>query len=138
MNEGSANSTNPTNAGPPLFLELFAGKASFSRAMIQSGCEVISVDHKVGHPFAPILTLDPTTESGKQILLRALQHPRLFAVHFGLLCGTASRARERPVPAELQAKGVPSPPQLRSAEHQLGLKGLSTLNQQKVDSANAL
>lgn len=106
--------------------------------MIQSGFEVISVDHKVGHPFAPIVSLDLTTESGKQILFRVLQHPRLMAIHMGLPCGTASRARERPIPQELRERGVPNPPQLRSAEHPLGLPGLSTLNQKKVDSANSL
>ena len=67
-----------------------------------------------------------------------LQHPRLFSVHFGLPCGTASRARERPVSEELRAQGVPSPLQLRSADYLLGLPGLSILNQQKADSANAL
>ena len=99
--------------GPPIFLELFAGRASFSRAMIQSGFEVVSVDHKVGHPFAPIVSLDLTTESGKQILFRVLHHPRLFAIHFGLPCGTSSRAKEKPIPEELRAQGVPNPPQLR-------------------------
>ena len=124
--------------GPPIFLELFAGRASFSRAMIQSGFEVVSVDHKVGHPFAPIVSLDLTTESGRQILQKLLHHPRLFAIHLGLPCGTASRAREKPIPEELRAKGVPSPPQLRSAEFPLGMPGLSPLNQAKVDSANML
>ena len=106
--------------------------------MIQSGFEVISVDHKVGHPFAPIVSLDLTTDTGRQILFRLLQHPRLFAIHMGLPCGTASRAREKPIPQELQEQGVPSPPQLRSAENPLGMPGLSELNQKKVDSANAL
>ena len=124
--------------GPPIFLELFAGRASFSRAMIQSGFEVVSVDHKVGHPFAPIVSLDLTTESGKQILFRVLHHPRLFAIHFGLPCGTSSRAREKPIPEELRAQGVPNPPQLRSAEFPLGMPGLSPLNRAKVDSANKL
>ena len=106
--------------------------------MIQSGFEVISVDHKVGHPFAPIVSLDLTTDTGRQILFKLLQHPRLFAIHMGLPCGTASRAREKPIPQELQEQGVPSPPQLRSAENPLGMPGLSELNQKKVDSANAL
>ena len=119
----TTNSGNLTHGGPPLFLELFAGRGSFSRAMIQSGFEVISVDHKVGHPFAPIVSLDLTTDTGRQILSRLLQHPRLFAIHMGLPCGTASRAREKPIPQELQEQGVPSPPQLRSAENPLGMPG---------------
>ena len=94
--------------------------------------------HKCVPQGLHIVSLDLTTESGRAILFRLLQHPRLFSVHFGLPCGTASRARERPVSEELGAQGVPSPPQLRSAEYPLVLPGLSTLNQQKVDSANAL
>eukprot|EP00435_Cladocopium_sp_Y103_P008852 s4108_g2.t1 len=56
----------------------------------------------------------------------------------GLPCGTASLARERPVPAHLQAMGVPNPPPLRSALHPLGLPGLSDVHAAKVNSANKL
>ena len=42
--------------GPPLYVELFAGKAtlSLSRALIQSGFEVISIDHIADSPMAPM------------------------------------------------------------------------------------
>ena len=36
-------------------------------------------------------------------------------------CGTASRARERPVAASKVLQGAPQPPPLRSADHPLGL-----------------
>ena len=34
----------------PLSVEIFAGKASFSRALVQAGFEVVSVDHEVEAP----------------------------------------------------------------------------------------
>ena len=36
-------------------------------------------------------------------------------------CGTASRARERPVARDKIKQGAPQPPPLRSADHPLGL-----------------
>ena len=100
----------------PLFVEVFSGKASFSRAMIQAGFEVVSVDHEVDAPYAPVVTLDLTTKSGQDILKEILSSKRLVAVHFGLPCGTASKARDRPISQELQNRGVPSPAPLRSAD----------------------
>eukprot|EP00435_Cladocopium_sp_Y103_P067991 s171_g30.t2 len=56
----------------------------------------------------------------------------------GLPCGTASRAREKPVSATLRAQGAPNPPPLRSATCPLGLPNLGPVNQARVDSANKL
>ena len=122
----------------PLFVEVFSGKAPFSRAMIEGGYEVISVDHDVDAPYSPVVSLDLTTESGQRILMEILSSKRLLAIHFGLPCGTASKARDRPVPQELQRQGVPSPAPLRSAEYPLGIPGLSGLNKTKVEKANQL
>ena len=51
----------------PLFVEVFSGRASFSRAMIQAGFEVVSVDHEVDTPFAPVVSLDLSSETGQRI-----------------------------------------------------------------------
>ena len=99
---------------------------------------MISVDHEVVQPFAPMVVLDLTTESGSRILWDILAAPGLEAVHLGLPCGTCSRAREVPIPAALRQAGVPQPPPLRSAQYPLGLPGLKPLHQRRVDSANAL
>jgi hypothetical protein len=119
-------------------VEIFAGRGAFSKAAIQAGLRVVSVDHEVVQPFAPIVTLDLTTKSGVQILWAILDSPGLAAVHLGLPCGTSSRARELPLPKALRLAGVPEPPPLRSAEHPLGLPNLSAKHQARVDSANAL
>ena len=123
----------------PLFVEVFSGKASFSRAiMVQAGFEVVSVDHDVDAPYAPVVTLDLTTKSGQSILMEILSSKRLVAVHFGLPCGTASKARDRPISQELQRRGVPSPAPLRSADYPLGIPGISGINKVKVEKANEL
>ena len=122
----------------PLFVEVFSGRASFPRAMVQAGFEVVSVDHEVDTPFAPVVSLDLSTETGQRILMQILSSKRLVAVHFGLPCGTASKARDRPISQELQRQGVPSPAPLRSAENPLGIPGISGLNKLKVEKANEL
>ena len=126
------------NSDPPLFVEIFAGRGSLSRAMKQSGFSVLSIDHESEGALVPMVTLDLTSSSGQQILWDVLASPSLLGVHMGLPCGTASLAREKPVSATLQAQGAPNPPPLRSATHPLGLPGLSPYHQAKVTSANIL
>ena len=106
--------------------------------MRQSGFSVLSIDHESNGALVPIVTLDLTSNSGQSILWDVLASPNLLGVHMGLPCGTASRAREKPVSAQLQAQGAPNPPPLRSATCPLGLPGLSQYHQAKVTSANEL
>ena len=104
---------------------------------MQTGFSVLSIDHESGASVVPIVQLDLTSPGGEAILWDMLESQQLLGVHLGLPCGTASRARERPV-AHLQKQGVPNPPPLRSADHPLGLPNLSAFHQAKVDSANRL
>ena len=99
---------------------------------------MVNIDHEVVQPFAPMVVLDLTTESGTRISWDALRSPGLEAVHLGLLCGTSSCARGVPIPAAMRNAGVPEPPPLRSAQHSIGLPNLSQHHQRRVDSANAL
>ena len=110
----------------PLCVELFAGKATLSRALIQSGFEVLSIDHVSDSPMAPIVVLDLTTSAGQTILWEILASDRLFSAHLGLPCGTSSKARERPVPERLRRMGVP-------AEYPMGVPQLSELERLKVE-----
>ena len=123
---------------PPLFVELFAGRGALSKAALQAGLRVVSIDHEVVQPFAPMVVLDLTTKSGTHILWDVLEAPGLEAIHLGLPCGTCSRARELPIPASLRKAGVPEPPPLRSAQYPLGLPNLALHRQRRVSSANAL
>eukprot|EP00435_Cladocopium_sp_Y103_P069508 s291_g33.t1 len=130
--------TTTSQDSPPLFVELFAGRGSFSKAAIQAGLRVVSVDHEVVQPFAPIVALDLTAKAGVDVMWDILNTPGVGAVHLGLPCGTSSRAREVPLPKALQMSGIPEPPPLRSAQHPLGLPNLAPHHQRRVDSANLL
>ena len=59
-------------------------------------------------------------------------------LHIAPPCGTASRAREKPISAALRAQGIPSPKPLRSESCPLGLPGLQGLDRARVESANAI
>ena len=122
----------------PFFVEIFAGCASLSRAVADSGFSVVAIDHMTAKPFFPISQLDLTTSSGQDILWQVLDSPHLLAVHVGLPCGTASRAREKKIPSHLKNQGVPEPPPLRSPRYPLGLANLSPVNEAKVAAANDL
>ena len=126
------------NSNHPIFVEIFAGRGSLSKAATQAGFSVLSIDHDTSGAIVPMVVLDLTTETGTKILWDILSSENIVAVHLGLPCGTASLARERPVAPALRAMGVPNPPPLRSAQFPLGMPGLSGIHQAKVDSANQL
>lgn len=65
------------------------------------------------------VSINLATSAGQATFDRLTEHPRLAYVHFAPPCGTASRAREKPV-----AKGRHGPPPLRSEEFPYGLLSL--------------
>ena len=85
-------------------------------------------------PSTANCVIDLTTKSGQEILWLVLQSPRLVAIHLGLPCGTASKARDRPISKELQQLGVPSPAPL----YPLGIPGVAGVNATKLAKANEL
>ena len=97
------------NSNVPLFVEIFAGRGSLSRAFTQGVFQVLSIDHDGSKAVVPMITLDLTTSSGQAILWDILQSPNLLRIHLGLPCGTASLARERSVSEALRAQGAPKP-----------------------------
>ena len=126
------------NSDKPILVEIFAGRGTLSRAMVQAGFSVLSVDHENNGAVVPLMMLDLTSSSGVKVLWDILSSPNVAAVHLGLPCGTASLARERPVAKNLVLQGAPNLPPLRSASKPLGLDGPSPFHQAKVDSANML
>ena len=109
------------NSDKPIFVEIFAGRGTLSRAMVQAGFSVLSVDHENNGAVVPLVMLDLTSSSGVKVRWDILSSPNVAAVHLGLPCGTASLARERPVAKNLVLQGAPNPPPLRSASKPLGL-----------------
>ena len=97
------------NSDKPIFVEIFAGRGTLSRAMVQAGFSVLSVDHENNGAVVPLVMLDLTSSSGVKVLWDILSSPNVAAVHLGLPCGTASLARERPVAKNLVLQGAPKP-----------------------------
>ena len=79
------------------------------------------MDHVLHDPQVPVTLLDLTEPSQQRILTDLLHSRPPEYIHLGMPCGTASRARERPVSKSKVLQGAPQPPPLRSADHPLGL-----------------
>ena len=77
------------NSDKPIFVEIFAGRGTLSRAMVQAGFSVLSVDHENNGAVVPLVMLDLTSSSGVKVLWDILSSPNVAAVHLGLPCGTA-------------------------------------------------
>jgi hypothetical protein len=127
----------------PFAIEIFCGSAGLSAAIIKAGVSCIPIDYGLNR-FTPKATprdLDLTTFSGQRELWRLMSSPALCFVHMSPPCGTASRAREKPLPKHARDKGWPQPQPLRSEEFPMGLPNLAeTLPRQvsRVAKANKL
>ena len=120
-----------------LFGEIFAGTARLSRAYAKRGFRVSSVDHTIKRSTRLITFLDLTKDEDLHFFLGFLEAKLnvLVYIHLAPPCGTASAAREVPVP------GCPQdmqPAPLRSKEFPDGSPGLTELNLLKVEKARAL
>ena len=125
------------NIGVGLVLEIFSGTCRLSKACRGLGLQALSVDKDVTRSENAVVAkydlCDPG-QFGTLVKLVRMEHHRLVHAHFAPSCGTASRARERPVPG-LPPDRQPRP--LRSNDKPDGLTNLSALEQQRVHSANA-
>ena len=88
-------------------------------------------------PKVALILQDLTDEYAQQTALDMVDQLNPLSIHLGLPCGTCSRARERRLPVHLRETHS-APPPLRSAEHLMGLPGLSHANRSKVEAANRL
>lgn len=123
------------NTEVPIFIEACAGCAGLSSVAKEKGFAVIPIDcpsnkHKAK---AKLVVLDLTSRHAAYIMDRLLEDFNVCAVHFGLPCGTCSKARGIPL-----EDGTAGPPPLRSFKFLHGLRELSPLDHAKVLAANAL
>ena len=90
------------------------------------------VDHivKAGNK-APIVKVDIATPDGEELARSYINSPLCAYAHFGLPCGTSSRAREIAMPDMPRA---PAP--LRHAEHPDGIPNLPAKDAERVAAAN--
>ena len=98
--------------------ELCAGSGGLSLELFRAGFSTVAVDHSANRHKSkdPCVKLDLAVDSGWAILYDLLESGRLLYAHGAPPCGTASRARERPVPIHLRRKGAPNPQPLRTDE----------------------
>jgi hypothetical protein len=63
------------NSDRKIFVEIFVGRGILSRAMVQSGFSVLSVDHENNGAVTPLDMLDLTTSMGVKVLWDILSSP---------------------------------------------------------------
>ncbi|CAE7784909.1 unnamed protein product [Symbiodinium sp. CCMP2592] len=130
----------PVRDSRPWAMEVFAGSAVLSKAWIRAGFRVLAIDICVRGAQVPIAPLDLTSASGLKIFWDLVAKLQPEAIHVGVPCGTASRAREKRLPANVVTAGAPEPQPLRDALNPMGLPSLSpgSLDALRVTKANQL
>ena len=121
----------------PIFVEACAGSATLSFSIQRRGFEVYPIDHVRNRHQTQcrVLQLDLTLSSTWELLRRITDDYFCAGFHFGVPCGTCSRARGIPLSDGSESEG---PPPLRDQDHVLGLPNLSEANRRKVEMANIL
>ena len=99
----------PVSPQQPFAVEICCGQASLSRCLINAGFSVLAVDHVLHDPQVPVILLDLTQATNQDILIDLLNSRPPNYIHLGMPCGTASRARERPVAQDKILQGGPQP-----------------------------
>lgn len=124
----------------PLAVEIFGSSCRVTRAFRQRGPNAVAVDskHNRSRPEAICLNIDLCTPQGAALLWRILQQGRVLFIMLAPPCGTATRARERPLPRHLQQAGHKALAPLRSEQYPGGPPGLEGVDKERVDAANKL
>ena len=125
-----------SHANELIFLEVFAGSGNLSESVRSLGLTVHAIDHVAKRRTGvSIHVLDLTKSSDVDILLDMALRANIASAHFAPPCGTSSKARERPLPDNMQ--GVRAEP-LRSSSQPLGISGLQGVDASRVAAANRL
>ncbi len=116
----------------PFCIEFCSGTAGLTAALRRHGFRSsFGIDKivKAGSK-APVFKLDLCDQSSRALAQEWLQHKNMVYAHFGVPCGTASRARE------IYIEDGPKP--LRSALEPDGISALDGLGLERVLLANLL
>ena len=114
-------------------IELFCGSGNLTYAMKHFFPDRFGVDHKVGKQRVKTICLDLSIDSNQQLVEQWCLSGRCLWVHWGIPCGTASRARFR----RLSRKSH-GPPPLRGDRWPDGVPFLKGLNLVRVRLSNRL
>ena len=114
-------------------IELFCGSGNLTFAMKHFFPDSFGVDHKVAKQRVKVICLDLTRTDHQELVTGWALSGRCLWVHFGVPCGTASKARFKRL-----SKKRHGPPPLRSARWPDGLPGVSGVNLLRLRAANRL
>jgi len=121
-----------------MVLEIFAGTARLTRAVRDLGMAAMAVDKDNSRAQSVhVACYDLNEPDQLQALCDFIERHRhqILWAHFAPSCGTASRARGRPLP-KLAKMGIKVPKPLRSDQQPLGLDGLTGIDKVKAETAN--
>ena len=88
------SATIPFSADECFCIEVFSGSAGLTAEMRSIFPTSFGIDHKVTRPKSKVISLDLQNEHSQQLLFEWSSKPTCLWIHFGVPCGTASRARE--------------------------------------------
>eukprot|EP00435_Cladocopium_sp_Y103_P052871 s482_g16.t1 len=126
----TSDGLNTEEPAVPFCIEFCSGTGGLTAQLRKLGLKnSFGVDHIVkNNARAPVVKLDLATPEGEALAASYIRSPLCEYCHFGIPCGTSSRAREIEIP------GGPKP--LRSDDFPEGLPNLSDKEQQRVNQAN--
>ena len=120
-------------AGGYYCIELFCGSGNVTFAMTHFFPDSFGVDHKVAKQRVKAICLDLTQEDHQDLVSKWAVSDKCLWVHFGVPCGTASKARFKRL-----NKKHHGPPPLRSSRWPNGLPGVVGTNLVRLRAANRL
>ena len=122
--------------GQMYILEICAGSARLTKAAREQGFKGLAFDHSDGRSCGiEICNIELADPQQLQDLLEfiTVEAPDIAAIWIAPSCGTASRARERPLPGNVEG-----PKPLRSNDQPDSIDGLQGVDKLKVEKANQL
>ena len=132
-NIDSSNSTVGSTVSQPLAIELFCGSAGLTATMRALMPSSFGMDHSVVYPKSRVIQFDLLDESNQKLVQEWALHDNCVWVHFGIPCGTSSRARDIRM-----SRHDHGPPPLRTLSYPDGLPHhlMSKKNLLRMRSAN--
>ena len=117
--EADAGLTQPANEHRErqlFLLDLFCGTAGVAAAFRACGGDALGIDHIVDRRRVkgPVSKVDLSKQDGQDTILSWIKSGRVDSVTLAPPCGTASRAREIPLPKSLRLRKGMQPAPLRS------------------------
>ena len=138
--DGRAGANATTHSKQLFLLDLFCGTAGVAAAFRAMGGESMGIDHIIDkrRVKGPVAKVDLSKQDGQATVLQWIESDKVDAVMLAPPCGTASRAREIPVPKRHRLRKGMQPVPLRSEAEPMGLSSLRGVAKIKVLAANKL